>query len=126
MSQATSDATSGAATDDCLFCAMVAGAIQPDVVHETSTTLAFRDIDPKAPTHVLVVPKAHHRDVAALAAADPALLADVLRSVSAVAEQEGLGRQFRLVFNIGAQAGQSVLHVHAHVLGGRPFGWPPG
>ena len=111
---------------DCLFCAMVAGTIEPDVVHETGTTLAFRDIDPQAPTHVLVVPKTHHRDVAALTAADPELLADVLRTVSAVAEQEGLGQRFRLVFNTGAEAGQSVFHVHAHVLGGRPFGWPPG
>jgi histidine triad (HIT) family protein len=113
-------------TDDCLFCAMVAGDITPDVVHETPTTLAIRDIDPQAPTHVLVVPKSHHRDVGALAAADPELLAELFRSVTAVARQEGLGDRFRLVFNTGAEAGQSVFHVHAHVLGGRPFGWPPG
>lgn len=111
---------------DCLFCSMVAGDITPDVVHETPTTLAFRDIDPQAPTHVLVVPKSHHRDLPALVAADPELLADVLSSVTAVAEQEGLGRQFRLVLNTGREAGQSVFHLHAHVLGGRPFGWPPG
>ena len=114
------------ATTGCLFCSMVAGDIQPDVVHETATTLAFRDIDPQAPTHVLVVPKAHHRDVAALAAADPEQLADVFTAVAAVAQQEGLEGRFRLVFNTGAEAGQSVFHVHAHVLGGRPFGWPPG
>ena len=113
-------------TDGCLFCAMVAGDITPDVVHETATTLAFRDIDPQAPTHVLVVPKTHHRDVGGLAAADPELLAELFRSVAAVAQQEGLGDRFRLVFNTGAEAGQSVFHVHAHVLGGRPFGWPPG
>ena len=113
-------------TDDCLFCSMVAGDVRPDVVHETPTILAFRDIDPQAPTHVLVVPKAHHRDVAALTAADPVLLADLLRAVGEVAAQEGLGEGFRLVFNTGAQAGQSVFHVHAHVLGGRRFGWPPG
>jgi histidine triad (HIT) family protein len=112
--------------EDCLFCSMVAGDIQPDVVHETASTLAFRDIDPQAPTHVLVVPKAHHRDVAALTAADPDGLLELFRAVSAVAGQEGLGDRFRLVFNTGAQAGQSVFHVHAHVLGGRPFGWPPG
>ena len=113
-------------TDDCLFCSMVAGDVRPDIVHETPTTLAFRDIDPQAPTHVLVVPRTHHRDVAALTAADPVLLADLLRAVGEVAAQEGLGEGFRLVFNTGAQAGQSVFHVHAHVLGGRPFGWPPG
>ena len=113
-------------TSDCLFCAMVAGEVQPDVVHETPTTLAFRDIDPQAPVHVLVVPKAHHRDVVALTAADPGLLRDLHTAVSAVAEQEGLGEGFRLVFNTGADAGQSVPHVHAHVLGGRPLRWPPG
>jgi len=113
-------------TDDCLFCAMVAGDVEPDVVHETATTLAFRDIDPQAPTHVLVVPKSHHRDIGSLAAADPGLLAELLRTVAAVAEKEGLGDRYRLVFNTGAEAGQSVFHVHAHVLGGRPFRWPPG
>ena len=113
-------------SDDCLFCSMVAGDVQPDVVHETATTLAFRDIDPQAPTHVLVVPRAHHRDVAALSADDPELLADLFRAVTEVAEQEGVGGRFRLVLNTGAEAGQSVFHVHAHVLGGRRFGWPPG
>ena len=113
-------------TEGCLFCSMAAGEIQPDTVHETATTLAFRDIDPQAPTHVLVVPKAHHRDVASLAAADPGLLGDLFTAVTAVAEQEGVGGRFRLVLNTGAEAGQSVFHVHAHVLGGRPFGWPPG
>ena len=115
-----------ATTGGCLFCSMVAGDIEPDVVHETATTLAFRDIDPQAPTHVLVVPKAHHRDVPALVAADPDLLADVFRAVAAVVDQEGLDRRFRLVFNTGAEAGQSVFHVHAHVLGGRRLTWPPG
>ena len=113
-------------SDDCLFCSMVAGDVQPDVVHETPTTLAFRDIDPQAPTHVLVVPKAHHRDVAALSADDPGLLADLFRAVTEVAAQEGLDGQFRVVLNTGPESGQSVFHVHAHVLGGRPFGWPPG
>ena len=112
--------------EGCLFCAMVAGEVEPDVVHETASTLAFRDIDPQAPTHVLVVPKAHHRDVAALAAADAGLLSEVVAAAAAVADPEGLGGSFRLVFNTGAGAGQSVFHVHAHVLGGRPLGWPPG
>src|SRR3954469_7543864 len=95
---------------DCLFCSMVAGELQPDVVHETDTTLAFRDINPQAPTHVLVVPKAHHRDVAALAAADSGLVSDLLGAVAAVVEQEGIQGRFRLVCNTGAEAGQTVFH----------------
>ena len=113
-------------SDDCLFCQFVSGAIQPDVVLETETTLAFRDINPQAPTHVLVVPKEHHANVAELSVDAPDTLVALLDTVRAVAEAEGLGDQFRLVFNTGAEAGQSVFHVHAHVLGGRPMGWPPG
>lgn len=110
----------------CLFCRFVSGELEPDVVHETATTLAFRDISPQAPTHVLVVSKAHHPTVAALAELEPATLADLIASAAAVAEQEGLGEGYRLVFNTGPAAGQSVLHVHGHVLGGRRFDWPPG
>ncbi|MEU7905191.1 histidine triad nucleotide-binding protein [Actinoplanes sp. NPDC049118] len=109
--------------NDCLFCRIVAGEIPATVVHETDTTLAFRDIDPKAPVHVLVIPKEHHRDVAAIANADPKAAADVLAAASAVAEAEGLLTDgFRLIFNSGANGGQEVFHVHAHVLGGRPLG----
>ena len=112
-----------AVDNDCLFCRIVAGEITAGVVHETDTTLAFRDIDPKAPVHVLVIPKDHHRDVVALAQADPKLAADVLAAAAAVAEAEGLlGDGFRLLFNNGGFAGQEVLHVHAHVLGGKPLG----
>jgi histidine triad (HIT) family protein len=108
--------------NDCLFCRIVAGEIPATVVHETATTLAFRDIDPKAPVHVLVIPKAHHRDVLALAG-DPQAGADVLAAAAAVAEAEGLtGDGFRLIFNTGAHGGQEVFHVHAHVLGGRALG----
>jgi histidine triad (HIT) family protein len=108
---------------DCLFCRIVAGEIPATVVHETDTTLAFRDIGPKAPVHVLVIPKAHHPDVVALARADPAAAADVLAAAATVAEAEGLVRDgFRLMFNTGGYAGQEVFHVHAHVLGGRPLG----
>jgi histidine triad (HIT) family protein len=108
---------------DCLFCRIVAGEIPATVVHETDTTLAFRDIDPKAPVHVLVIPKDHHRDVVALAQADPAVSADLLAAAAAVAEAEGLlTHGFRLLFNTGAYAGQEVFHVHAHVLGGQPLG----
>jgi histidine triad (HIT) family protein len=109
--------------NDCLFCRIVAGEIPAAVVHETETTLAFRDIDPKAPVHVLVIPKEHHTDVVALAQADPAGAADVLGAAAAVAEAEGLrGAGFRLIFNNGGWAGQEVFHAHGHVLGGRPLG----
>jgi histidine triad (HIT) family protein len=108
---------------DCLFCRIVAGEIPATVVHETDTTLAFRDIDPQAPVHVLVIPKEHHRDLATVALADPKLAAEVLAAASAVAEAEGLLTDgFRLIFNTGRYAGQEVFHVHGHVLGGAPLG----
>ena len=117
---------------DCLFCRMVAGEIPADVVHSTDRVLAFRDINPQAPTHVLVVPKDHHPTVAALAAADPDLLAAVVGAAHAVAVQEGLATEYdvepgyRLVFDTGPDAQQSVFHVHGHVIGGRQMEWPPG
>lgn len=107
---------------DCLFCRIVAGQLPATVVAETATTLAFRDLSPQAPVHVLVVPKQHHADVRALADADPALLADVLTAATRVAAQEGLTGGYRLVANTGADAGQTVFHVHVHVLGGGPLG----
>jgi histidine triad (HIT) family protein len=88
--------------------------------------VAFRDINPQAPVHVLVIPREHHRDVAALAQADPEVAAAMLRVCGEVADQEGVAGGFRLVFNTGAETGQSVFHVHGHVLAGRPFTWPPG
>ncbi len=112
---------------DCLFCKIVAGEIPAKIVHETDRTLAFRDVNPQAPTHVLVVPKAHYPDAAALAAADHGLADDVIKAAHAVAEQEGVAASgYRLVFNTGAEAGQTVFHVHGHVLGGRGLTWPPG
>lgn len=110
---------------DCLFCGFVAREPEPDVVHETATTLAFRDIDPQAPTHVLVVPKEHHPDAASLAAASPQTMADLVRAAADVASAEGL-EGYRLVLNTGAEAGQTVFHAHLHVLGGRSMRWPPG
>lgn len=111
---------------DCLFCRIVAGEIPADAVLETDRVLAFRDIDGQAPTHVLVVPRDHHADVAAVADADPALLGEVLQAAVAVARQEGLDDGYRLVANTGADGGQSVHHLHVHVLGGRRLSWPPG
>ncbi|MGP3923122.1 MULTISPECIES: histidine triad nucleotide-binding protein [unclassified Streptomyces] len=117
----------GERQDDCLFCKIVVGEVPADVVRETDTTLAFRDINPQAPTHVLVVPKAHYRDAATLAAADPQLTADVLREAGEVAAEDKVdGTGYRIVFNTGSGAGQTVWHAHAHVLGGRGFNWPPG
>ena len=112
---------------ECLFCAIVAGDIPATTVLETDRILAFRDIDPQAPTHVLVIPKGHYPDVAALAAADASLLGEVITGVHRIAAAEGVGDTgYRVVFNTGAQAGQTVPHVHAHVLGGRSLTWPPG
>lgn len=110
-------------SDDCLFCRIVAKEIPATVVHETDTTLAFRDIGPKAPVHVLVIPKAHYANVGELAAADPVLAGQVLATAGIVAELEGLtGDGYRLIFNAGPHGGQEVDHVHAHVLGGAPLG----
>ena len=112
--------------DDCLFCRIVAGEIPATVVHETDVTMAFRDIAPKAPTHVLVIPKAHHTDIEALVNADPALAERLLVEAAQVADAEGIGDAWRLVFNTGAGAGQTVFHTHLHLLAGRPMTWPPG
>jgi histidine triad (HIT) family protein len=110
-------------TDDCLFCRIAAGEIPAAVVHETDRTLAFRDIGPKAPVHVLVVPREHHTDVAALAVADPGLAGEVLAAAAAVAKAEGLlADGYRVIFNTGRYGGQEVFHVHAHVVGGAPLG----
>ncbi|MFF4185565.1 histidine triad nucleotide-binding protein [Streptomyces sp. NPDC001691] len=112
---------------DCLFCKIVSGDVPATVVRETETTVAFRDINPQAPTHVLVIPKVHHPDAASLAAAEPVILADVLREAGEVAREEKIDQSgYRVVFNTGSGAGQTVFHAHAHVLGGRGLQWPPG
>ena len=107
---------------DCLFCRIAAGEVPATVVAETERTVAFRDISPQAPTHVLVVPREHHVDVAACAAADPALLSDVLAAAVDVARAEGLDGGYRILTNTGPDSGQTVHHLHVHVLGGRPLG----
>ncbi|MFB7464348.1 histidine triad nucleotide-binding protein [Streptomyces sp. NPDC056224] len=112
---------------DCLFCKIVAGTIPATVVRETETTVAFRDINPQAPTHVLVIPRVHYPDAAALAAAEPGIAADVLSEAGRIAAEEKVDDHgYRVVFNTGAGAGQTVFHAHAHVLGGRGLQWPPG
>jgi histidine triad (HIT) family protein len=118
---------------DCLFCKIVAGDVPATIVRESQTTVAFRDINPQAPTHILVIPKVHYPDAASLAAAEPQLAAELLLEAGKVADEEkivasetGPGTGYRVVFNTGAGAGQTVFHAHAHVLGGRGFNWPPG
>ena len=112
-------------TDSCLFCRIVRKEIPAKLVHEDEHTLAFRDIDPKAPTHVLVIPKAH---VASLnEATDAEMLGRLLLVAKSLAASEGLASDgYRTVLNTGPQAGQTVFHIHLHLLGGRKLGWPPG
>ena len=112
---------------DCLFCSIAAGEIPATVVREDDRTVAFRDLNPQAPTHVLVIPKTHAPDVGALAAADPESLVALHLAAAEVARAEGHGDSgWRLVFNTGRDAGQTVAHVHGHVLAGRNLTWPPG
>jgi len=110
---------------DCLFCSIVVGDIPADIVFRTDEVVAFRDIQPAAPTHILVIPTSHHANAAAVAASDPALAGALLAAAGEVAAQEGL-TDYRLIFNTGADAGQSVFHAHLHILGGRAMSWPPG
>jgi len=107
---------------DCLFCRIVAGEIPAEFVVETENVVAFRDIAPKAPVHVLVAPRAHYPNVSALAAADPALLAEMAAVAQQVADAECAG-EFRWIFNTGAAAGQTVFHVHGHVMNSGSLGW---
>jgi histidine triad (HIT) family protein len=109
---------------DCLFCKIVAGEIPSTKVYEDEQAYAFADTNPQAPTHVLVVPKRHYADLADLAT-DPEAAAGLVAGIRGLAGQEGLS-EYRTVFNTGAGVGQTVFHVHAHVLAGRPFTWPPG
>lgn len=111
--------------DDCLFCKIVAGDVPGDLVLTTDDVVAFRDIDPVAPTHVLVVPRTHAANAAETAAADPALVGSLVSAAADVARREGLD-DYRMVLNTGEGAGQSVFHTHLHVLGGRAMNWPPG
>ncbi|WP_411727719.1 histidine triad nucleotide-binding protein [Methyloglobulus sp.] len=110
---------------DCLFCKMVAGDIKPDVVFENDHILAFRDINPQAPVHILVIPKSH---ISTLNDLDDAQLGgQILQAAVELAKQEGLAEDgYRTVFNCNSNGGQAVYHLHLHLLGGRQLGWPPG
>ncbi len=120
--------TTGAA-EDCLFCRIVAGQVPADVVRTDDRTVAFRDINPAAPVHVLVVPRRHLVNAGTVVTEDAEDLAAMVVAARAVADAEGIGgddRGYRLVFNVGPDALNSVPHLHLHVLGGRTFDWPPG
>jgi histidine triad (HIT) family protein len=115
------------AVPDCLFCAIAADDVPATIVSSYPRSLAFRDINPQAPVHVLVIPRDHYANVAELTAAEPGLLADLVAHAHEVAVAEGIAESgYRVVFNTGANGGQTVGHVHAHVLGGRLMTWPPG
>ncbi|MCU1450351.1 MAG: histidine triad protein [Acidimicrobiales bacterium] len=111
----------------CLFCKILAGDVPSDEVASTDGTYAFRDINPGAPTHVLVIPRRHISSVATVTAEDAGLLAEMIATAQQVALQEGIDQSgYRLVFNVGDDALNSVPHLHLHVLGGKRLGWPPG
>jgi len=112
---------------NCLFCRIVSGEIPATRVYEDESCIAFRDINPQAPTHVLVIPRKHIASIKEMSADDEAVLGHLLQVCGEVARQENIAdRGFRTVFNTGAGAGQTVFHIHAHVLGGRVLSWPPG
>jgi histidine triad (HIT) family protein len=109
-----------------LFSKIISRAIPADIVYEDEHCLAFRDINPQAPTHVLLIPKQEIPRLSDATAADQVLLGHLLVAAGKVAQQLGIGDAFRLVVNNGADAGQTVFHLHLHILGGRPLHWPPG
>ena len=112
---------------DCLFCRIIAGEIPGAKVYEDDRLVAFKDINPQAPMHVLVVPRRHIASLNELTSEDDALVGEMTRRAAAIAKEHGHGeRGYRTVFNCNADAGQTVFHIHMHVLGGRRFGWPPG
>lgn len=111
---------------DCVFCGIVNGDIDADLVCEGDAWLAFRDLQPKAPTHVLVVPRRHVASVDALSEKDAELAGALFSACGEVAAAEGLEGGYRVVTNVGEDGGQSVAHLHLHILGGRRMGWPPG
>ena len=107
---------------NCLFCKIVASEVPADIVFSDEDVVAFRDISPQAPLHVLVIPRLHRRDAAELAAADPALVGALVQAADRIAAAEGASGGYRLIFNTGADAGQTVFHAHLHLLGGVRLG----
>lgn len=111
--------------EDCLFCKIIQGDIPADKLYEDDEVLVFRDIAPVAPLHFLVIPKKHISGPSGVAEEDEQVIGKMMRIGNQVAREEGI-EQFRLVFNNGAEAGQTVFHIHMHVIGGRSLNWPPG
>jgi histidine triad (HIT) family protein len=111
--------------DDCLFCSIVAGDVPAEIVAQSDTAVAFRDVNPQAPLHTLVVPRTHVVNVAELAEREPETVAELVRMARQVSTDAGHD-SYRLVLNTGQEAGQSVFHAHLHVLAGRAQAWPPG
>lgn len=112
---------------DCIFCKIAAGEIDSDIVHETDHIVAFRDLNPQAPTHVLIIPRRHIATINDLGESDTELVGRLYLAAKEIAAEAGLAEPgYRVVMNCNAGAGQSVFHVHLHLLGGRPFSWPPG
>ena len=115
------------AEQNCLFCRIVAGEVPADIVYQDERCVAFRDINPQAPVHVLVIPRDHTESLDEATQRDETMLGHLLRAAARVANEQGLSENgYRTVINTGAGAGQSVFHLHLHVLGGRPLSWPPG
>ena len=113
--------------NECLFCKMVSGVIPCDKVHENEHVLAFRDIDPKAPTHILIIPKKHITTLNEINKSDQDLLGELLLTAKKIAKDEGINTSgYRTVFNCNSDGGQTIFHIHMHLLGGRPMAWPPG
>jgi Diadenosine tetraphosphate (Ap4A) hydrolase and other HIT family hydrolases len=111
--------------DNCLFCKIIRGEIPAGKLYEDDDVLAFRDIAPQAPTHILVIPKKHLSGPSALTEEDEQVVGKLMRVGNSIAAKEGIPH-YRIVFNNGTQAGQTVFHLHMHILGGRPLFWPPG
>lgn len=111
---------------DCLFCKIINGEIPSIKVYEDETVFAFRDIEPQAPTHILIIPKEHIKSAAELDESNSSVVAHIFEVAAKIAKQEGLDDGFRIVNNCGDLAGQSVKHLHFHLMGGREFGWPAG
>ncbi|MDT4897198.1 MAG: histidine triad family protein [Acidobacteriota bacterium] len=112
---------------NCLFCQIVAGEVSADIVHQDERCVAFRDINPQAPVHVLVIPRDHTESLDEATQRDEAMLGHLLRVAARIANEQGLSESgYRTIINTGAGAGQSVFHLHLHVLGGRTLNWPPG
>jgi len=115
------------ANDECLFCKILAGVIPADIVYESDTAIAFRDINPQAPTHVLIIPRKHISTINDIEAEDQAIVGSLYSAAREIARDEGFADiGYRAVMNCNEAAGQTVFHIHLHMLGGRAFAWPPG